>query len=60
MQNPTSPFVWVIASRPKVHLARRFGSGAIVDSVLVYDVPVNSDDACRDVENYLCESFARI
>ncbi|KXN80779.1 hypothetical protein AN958_07413 [Leucoagaricus sp. SymC.cos] len=60
MQNPTSLLVWVIASRPEVHLIQCFGSDAIVDSVLVYDVPVDSGDACRDVENYLRESFTKI
>lgn len=56
-QHPFAPLVWVIASRPEVHLKLTFKSQDVAGSFEEHDVPANSNDACRDVEKFLRVKF---
>ncbi|KAJ3568127.1 hypothetical protein NP233_g5913 [Leucocoprinus birnbaumii] len=55
-----APFIWVIASRPETHLKVVFDDETVKPSFWEEDVPVNSDEACQDVEEYLHSEFERI
>ncbi|KXN91464.1 hypothetical protein AN958_00726 [Leucoagaricus sp. SymC.cos] len=57
---PSVPLIWIIASRPETHLKTIFGDDAVKPSFWEEDVPVNSDEACLDVEKYLNAEFIRI
>ncbi len=59
-RSPTTPLVWLIASRPEAHLQLGFASYGIKGSFEEHDVPANSDDACRDVEKFLRAKFEEI
>ncbi|KAF9445821.1 hypothetical protein P691DRAFT_805097 [Macrolepiota fuliginosa MF-IS2] len=59
LQYPTSPLIWLIASRPEPHIRGTF-SKAVQFSHKEIKVPVDSDQGCRDVERYLQDSFADI
>ncbi|KAJ3554687.1 hypothetical protein NP233_g12367 [Leucocoprinus birnbaumii] len=60
LDNPTSPLVWVISSRPEPQIATAFESAELSESVWMYDVPSNGDKASLDVEKYLRENFRKI
>lgn len=60
LQYPSVPFIWIIASRPETHLKTVFEDESVKPSFWEEDVPVNSDEACLDVEKYLHSEFARI
>ncbi|KXN83270.1 Vegetative incompatibility protein HET-E-1 [Leucoagaricus sp. SymC.cos] len=55
-----SPLIWIISSRPEPHIKDTFNSKGVKASRWAYFLPVDSDDACRDVELYLSHAFARI
>ncbi|XP_006458723.1 hypothetical protein AGABI2DRAFT_115746 [Agaricus bisporus var. bisporus H97] len=59
-QYPSVPFVWIIASRPERHLKATFYNQRIAPSFLEEDIPVDSTEACKDVERYLNSEFTRI
>ncbi len=56
----STPFVWIIASRPEAHLKICFKKIAIDTGFLEMEVPVNSDSSSRDVEHYLHAQFSNI
>ncbi|KAF9447910.1 hypothetical protein P691DRAFT_793112 [Macrolepiota fuliginosa MF-IS2] len=60
LQYPTSPLIWLIASRPEIHIQDSFSSHAVQLSYGEIQVVVDSDEGRRDVEKYLRESFASI
>ncbi|KAF9441812.1 hypothetical protein P691DRAFT_538919 [Macrolepiota fuliginosa MF-IS2] len=60
LQYPEAPLVWIIASRPEKHLQDLFAREDIVPSFHQVTIPVNSDEACRDVERYLRTEFTKI
>ncbi|KAF9443515.1 hypothetical protein P691DRAFT_764194 [Macrolepiota fuliginosa MF-IS2] len=53
LNHPASPLIWIIASRPEPHIQAAFSHDHISSSYMEVDVPVNSTDACADVERYL-------
>ncbi len=58
---PDTPFIWVIASRPELHLEVSFTKAKIdVRSFWELDVPIDSDRSCQDVEIYLNAQFSKI
>lgn len=59
-QHPTAPLVWVIASRPEAHLNVVFESGEVRDTYWTLTVPTNTDEACRDVEQFLRAKFKEV
>ncbi|KAF5357828.1 hypothetical protein D9756_001223 [Leucocoprinus leucothites] len=60
LSHPSVPLIWIIASRPETHLKAVFDDDLVRPSFWEEDVPVNSDEACLDVEKYLHSEFARI
>ncbi|KAF9447583.1 hypothetical protein P691DRAFT_671192 [Macrolepiota fuliginosa MF-IS2] len=60
LQYPTVPLIWVIASRPEPHLNAVFGRDDVKDSFQEEVLPVDSDEACRDIELFLHHEFDEI
>ncbi|KAF5348139.1 hypothetical protein D9756_010785 [Leucocoprinus leucothites] len=59
IQHPTSPIIWIIASRPEPHIRSAFKKlGEANYRELL--VPIDSDQACQDVERYLHDKFQEI
>ncbi|KXN80827.1 hypothetical protein AN958_07223 [Leucoagaricus sp. SymC.cos] len=59
-QNPSVPLLWIIASRPEAHLKAVFDEETIRNCFFDMEVPVDSDEAQRDVEKYLVSEFKKI
>ncbi|KXN80975.1 putative family 17 glucosidase SCW4 [Leucoagaricus sp. SymC.cos] len=59
-KNPTAPLVWIVASRPETHIQAVFSEANVKSSCMEEDIPVDSDEACRDVEKFLHASFVEI
>ncbi|KAF9443058.1 hypothetical protein P691DRAFT_809547 [Macrolepiota fuliginosa MF-IS2] len=60
LQYPTSPLIWLIASRPKSHIQDTFSLDAVRLSYGRMEVDVDSDEGRHDVEKYLQDKFADI
>lgn len=60
LEFPRVPLVWVVASRPEPHIKVVFNDEDIKPSYWQEYVPVDSTEACRDVEHYLNASFDNI
>jgi hypothetical protein len=60
LQQPSVPLVWVIASRPEPHIVNTFKEKQIASSYREEFIPVDSPEACQDVERYLRSSFVTI
>ncbi|KAF9445996.1 hypothetical protein P691DRAFT_734046 [Macrolepiota fuliginosa MF-IS2] len=60
LEYPMSPLIWLVASRPEPHIFSAFSSKAITSSWEEMQVPVDSDQGCRDVERYLRDNFEEI
>ncbi|KAF9441859.1 hypothetical protein P691DRAFT_650370, partial [Macrolepiota fuliginosa MF-IS2] len=60
LQYPTSPLIWLIASRPESHIQDAFSEDAVQPSYTEMQVPADSDEGRRDVEKYLRDNFAVI
>lgn len=57
----TTPFVWIIASRPEAHLQATFTQiEKDISGFQKVEVPIDSDDALQSVELYLRAEFAKI
>lgn len=54
---PSAPLIWTIASRPEPHIIAVFNDDAVAPSYWSEYVPINSTQACRDVEHYLDARF---
>lgn len=59
-QNPTAPLVWVIASRTEADPNVVFESGKVGDTYWELTIPMNTDDACHDVERFLQAKFKEV
>ncbi|KAJ3568951.1 hypothetical protein NP233_g5377 [Leucocoprinus birnbaumii] len=57
LQYPGSPLAWIVSSRPEPHIRAVLDSRAISSSWIHVEVPVNSIQACSDVERYLRSEF---
>lgn len=60
LQYPLVPLIWVISSRPEPHLKAAFYNEQTRPTFWEEDVPVDSAEACRDVEKFLHTEFTRI
>ncbi|KAF9441132.1 hypothetical protein P691DRAFT_715326 [Macrolepiota fuliginosa MF-IS2] len=60
LQYPSAPLIWIIASRPETHLKTTFSEDAVKPSFWEEDVPIDSPEACRDVEKFLHDKFMEI
>lgn len=57
----STPFVWVITSRPEAHLKTAFTKAKVdVTGFWELEVPIDSDDSLRDVERYLHTQFSKM
>lgn len=54
---PNSPLIWTIASRPEPHIVATFNDEAVAPSHWSEYMPIDSTQACRDVEHYLDARF---
>ncbi|EKM76077.1 hypothetical protein AGABI1DRAFT_109006 [Agaricus bisporus var. burnettii JB137-S8] len=52
-----APLVWIIASRPEPHICNTFNDAADLSHWSEY-IPIDSTEACNDVERFLRSSFA--
>ncbi|XP_006457602.1 hypothetical protein AGABI2DRAFT_123454 [Agaricus bisporus var. bisporus H97] len=52
-----TPLVWIIASRPEPHICNTFSDAADLSHWSEY-IPIDSTEACDDVERFLRSSFA--
>ncbi|KAJ3575375.1 hypothetical protein NP233_g1143 [Leucocoprinus birnbaumii] len=59
IQYPTCPFIWLIASRPEPHIRGSFDR-TIRDNYTQIVIPVDSNQGCKDVEQYLRDKFDEI
>lgn len=57
---PQAPLVWVIASRPEPHITATFRDEIVIPSHWSEYMPIDSTEACQDVERYLRASFKSI
>ncbi|XP_006457304.1 hypothetical protein AGABI2DRAFT_212634 [Agaricus bisporus var. bisporus H97] len=57
---PEVPLAWVISSRPEPHITNTFEQERLMYSFKEECVPINSPEACQDVERYLRSSFKDI
>ncbi|KAJ3573997.1 hypothetical protein NP233_g2076 [Leucocoprinus birnbaumii] len=57
LNNPVAPLIWIIASRPEFHIQRAFSDPKIQNSHQRLAVPLNTTQACLDVERYLRDKF---
>ncbi|KXN83490.1 mRNA cap guanine-N7 methyltransferase [Leucoagaricus sp. SymC.cos] len=60
LQHPDVPLLWVIASRPEPHIRDTFHRPDISTAFTKVNVPIDSDEACKDVEKYLRKAFEEI
>jgi hypothetical protein len=58
--HPFVPLIWIIASRPETHLKASFFASRVKDSYIEEDIPIDSTEACKDVEKFLHSSFTAI
>ncbi|KAF9439570.1 hypothetical protein P691DRAFT_614621, partial [Macrolepiota fuliginosa MF-IS2] len=54
------PLLWIISSRPESHLRAFFSRSDICASHREKEVPIDSNEACQDVERYLRSEFENI
>ncbi|KAF9450202.1 hypothetical protein P691DRAFT_789692 [Macrolepiota fuliginosa MF-IS2] len=60
LEYPSVPLLWIISSRPESHLMACFSSADVHAAHWDEDVPIDSDEACQDVERYLRSEFEKI
>ncbi|KAF9442937.1 hypothetical protein P691DRAFT_779149 [Macrolepiota fuliginosa MF-IS2] len=60
LQYPTSPLIWLIASRPEPHIQDTFSEEELQLSYGEVQVLVDSDEARSDVQKYLRDNFMNI
>ncbi|KAF9442961.1 hypothetical protein P691DRAFT_797764 [Macrolepiota fuliginosa MF-IS2] len=59
-EHPSVPLLWIISSRPESHLRAFFSRADIHAAHWEVEVPIDSDEACQDVERYLRSGFEDI
>lgn len=59
-QHPKAPLIWIIASRPEVHLKAVFSEPDVASTLWEEEVPVDSNEACEDVEKFLHKELTKI
>lgn len=60
LQYPLVPLIWIIASRPEKYLQAVFYDEDVQPSFEEEDIPVDSIEACEDVEKFLNSEFTQI
>ncbi|XP_006456995.1 hypothetical protein AGABI2DRAFT_122869 [Agaricus bisporus var. bisporus H97] len=54
---PNAPLAWIIASRPESHISNTFEDDEVKHSCRLEYIPIDSTEACADVERFLRSSF---
>ncbi|KAF7761311.1 hypothetical protein Agabi119p4_10720 [Agaricus bisporus var. burnettii] len=54
---PNAPLAWIIASRPESHISNTFEDDEVKHSCRSEHIPIDSTEACADVERFLRSSF---
>jgi hypothetical protein len=57
---PTSPLVWLIASRPESHITSFFSLATVMPAYVKEEILVDTNEAREDVERFLREELRRI
>ncbi|XP_006457553.1 hypothetical protein AGABI2DRAFT_123410 [Agaricus bisporus var. bisporus H97] len=60
ISNPTSPIAWIVASRPEPHITSFFDDVKVALAYSKEELVVDSDEACEDVQLYLCNELKKI
>ncbi|XP_006457016.1 hypothetical protein AGABI2DRAFT_181402 [Agaricus bisporus var. bisporus H97] len=55
-----APLVWIIASRPESHISNAFEDDEVQRSCFSEYIPIDSTEACKDVERFLRSGFATV
>ncbi|KAF7761266.1 hypothetical protein Agabi119p4_10675 [Agaricus bisporus var. burnettii] len=58
-EHPNTPLVWIIASRPESHISNTFEDDEVKHSCRLEYIPIDSTEACADVERFLRSSFEK-
>ncbi|XP_006457012.1 hypothetical protein AGABI2DRAFT_122886 [Agaricus bisporus var. bisporus H97] len=56
-EHPNAPLVWIIASRPESRISHTFSDDEVQRSCWSEYIPIDSTEACEDVERFLRSSF---
>jgi hypothetical protein len=56
-EHPDAPLTWIIASRPESHISNTFDDDDVRHSCWSERLPIDSTEACKDVEHFLRSSF---
>ncbi|EKM77174.1 hypothetical protein AGABI1DRAFT_108303 [Agaricus bisporus var. burnettii JB137-S8] len=59
-EHPNVPLVWIISSRPESHISNTFDDDGVQHSCLSEYIPIDSTEACEDVERFLRSSFKMV
>jgi hypothetical protein len=59
-EHPDAPLAWIIASRPESHISDTFDDDDVRQSCWSEHIPIDSTEACNDVERFLRSSFKTI
>jgi hypothetical protein len=57
---PSSPLVWLIASRPEPHITSFLSRRSVISVYEKEELPIDSDEARADVERFLRENLTEI
>jgi hypothetical protein len=57
---PSSPLVWLIASRPEPHITSFFSRRNVIPAYEKEEIAIDSDEACADVERFLREELMKM
>jgi hypothetical protein len=54
------PLIWIIASRPESHISNTFDDDEVLRSYRSEHIPIDSTEACGDVDRFLRSSFKTV
>ncbi|KAF5357859.1 hypothetical protein D9756_001838 [Leucocoprinus leucothites] len=60
LRNPNVRLLWLISSRPEPHICDVFSRINVLSLYHRENVPINSNESCKDVERYLRKAFMEI
>ncbi|XP_006459638.1 hypothetical protein AGABI2DRAFT_116600 [Agaricus bisporus var. bisporus H97] len=60
LEHRDAPLVWIIASRPESHISNTFDDDEVRRSCWSEYIPIDSTEACEDVDRFLRSSFKMI
>ncbi|EKM78977.1 hypothetical protein AGABI1DRAFT_107397 [Agaricus bisporus var. burnettii JB137-S8] len=60
LEHRDAPLVWIIASRPESHISNTFDDDAVRRSCWSECIPIDSTEACEDVDRFLRSSFKTV